>query len=164
MSLVAQCLWYGAQLPPSMRCFAVSYSTFQLNVRPSDAHQGKTPQELFHKQVPNLSKALIFGSPLHVKIRRSTQHRPDQHTLLRTFVGFQGTSHIYQYIGDTGGVQYATHAVVHKLCLHWLYADRSPAARILFGTESHPTLVLHQDIVSVLLKKFWNWNQASLLG
>ncbi len=70
IGLVAQCLLYGAQLPSSMWCFAVAYSTFILNVRPSDAHGGCTPHERFHKHVPNLSKAFIFGSPLHVKIRR----------------------------------------------------------------------------------------------
>ena len=51
-------------------------------------------------------------------------------------MGFQGTSHIYQYIGDTGRVQYATHAVIDELALHRLPSDRSPAAQILFGNES----------------------------
>ena len=60
--------------------------------------------------------------------------------MLGTFVGFQGTSHIYLFIGDTGRVQYATHAVIDKLGLHWLPTDRSPAACILFGTESQSTL------------------------
>ena len=105
IGLVSQCSLYGAQLPPSMWCFSVTYATFLLNVRPSDAHAGKTPHEMFHKHLPNLSKAYIFGSPLHVKIRRSTRHRPDPNTLMGTFIGFQGTSHIYQYIGDTGRVQ-----------------------------------------------------------
>ncbi len=91
---------------------------------------------MFHRHVPNVSKAYIFGSPLHVKIPRATRHRPDPNTLLGTFVGFQGTSHIYQYIGDTGRVQYATHAVIDELCLHWLPSERSPAAQILFGSES----------------------------
>ena len=44
--------------------------------------------------------------------------------------------HTYQYIGDTGCVQYATHAVIDELSLHRLLPDRSPAACILFGTES----------------------------
>lgn len=61
VGLVAQCLLYAAQLPSSMWCFAVSYATFLLNVRPSDLHGGKTPHEVFHKQIPNLSKAIFLG-------------------------------------------------------------------------------------------------------
>ena len=51
--------------------------------------------------------------------------------LLGTFVGFQGTAHTYQYIGDSGRVQYAHHAVVDKLCVHCIPSDRSPAAKAL---------------------------------
>ena len=55
--------------------------------------------------------------------------------LLGTFVGFQGTAHAYQYIGDSGRVQYAHHAVVDELCVHRLPSDRSPAAKALLD---HP--------------------------
>jgi len=120
-------------MDPSLWCFAVTYAIFLLNVRPSDAHNGCTPHEVFHKHAPNLSMAFIFGSPLHVKNRRASRHRPDSNTLLGTFVGFQGTAHIYQYIGDSGRVQYAHHAVVDELCVHRLPSDRSPAAKALLN-------------------------------
>jgi hypothetical protein len=75
----------------------------------------------------------FFASPLHVKNRRASRHRPDSNTLLGAFVGFQGTAHIYQYIGDSGRVQYAHHAFVDELCVHRLPSDRSPAAKALLN-------------------------------
>ena len=42
IGLMAQCLLYGAQMDPSLWCFAVTYATFLLNVRPSDAHNGRS--------------------------------------------------------------------------------------------------------------------------
>ena len=131
----AQCLMYGAQMDPTFWCFAVTYATFLVNVRPFDAHNGRTPHEVFHKHAPNLSMAFIFGSPLHVKNLRASRHQPDSNNLLGTFVCFQGRAHIYQHIGDSGRVQYAHHAVVDELCVHQLHHDRSPAAIALLD---HP--------------------------
>ena len=118
IGLTAQCLMYGAQMDPSFWCFAVTYATFLFNVRPSDAHNGRAPYEVFYKHAPNLSMAFIFGSHLHVKFFRASHHRPDSNTLLGKFVGFQGTAHIYQYIGDSGQVQYAHYAAIDELCGH----------------------------------------------
>ncbi len=79
----------------------------------------RTPCELFHKRtnLSNLSRAFIFGSWLHVKICQSTHHHcVDPHSVLfEMVVGLQGALHIYQYLGDTGQVQYATHAVINEL-------------------------------------------------
>ena len=60
-------------MDPSLWCYAVThYVIFLLNVRPSDANNGRAPHEVFHKHAPNLSMAIIFGSPLHVKSRRAS--------------------------------------------------------------------------------------------
>ena len=131
LGLIAQCLLYGAKLHSSMWCFAITYGCLLLNVRPSDVTDGKTPHEMFFRQLPNVSRAVIFGSPIHVKVRRSTRQRPDPHTIIGTFVGFQGTAKNYQYIGSTGRVQYATHAVVDELGVHNDPQHRTIAAKML---------------------------------
>ena len=79
--------------------------------------------------------AFIFGSPLHVKNRQSSRHKPESNTFIGTCVGFQGTAHVYQYIGHSGRVQYAHHAVVNELCVLRLPSDRLPAAKALLD---HP--------------------------
>ncbi len=74
-----------------------------LQSRPSDGHGGETPHKLFHRHIPNLSKAFIFGLPLHIKICHLTCHHPDPHTLLGTFIGFQGTSHVFNTLAIQDG-------------------------------------------------------------
>ncbi len=150
VGLVAQCLLYGAQLPSSMWCFAVLYATFLLNVRPSNAQNGKTPHELFHKQVPNLSKAFIFGSPLHVKICRSTCHRPDPNTLLGTFVGFQGT--------PTSTSISVTRVVFNtQLMQSLIFLLRGPLRHASF-LEMNPSCLLYLNMPLPCNKNELGWN------
>ena len=131
IGLTAQCLMFGAQMDASLWCFAVTYATFLLNVRPSDKHNGRIPHEVFHNHAPNLSVAFIFWSPLHVKNRRSSRHRSKSNTLLGTFVGFQGTAHIYIniFLVTLVGFNMRIMQFVDELCVHLLPSDCSPAAK-----------------------------------
>ncbi len=76
-------------------------------------------QERHHMKYSINRSQICFGSPLHVKIRWSTQHSPNPHTLLGTVVGFQGclTSTITLVIPGEFNIQHM------QLLMNWVYTS-----------------------------------------
>ena len=86
----ARCMIADSRLPEKFWSFALQYAAYCMNRFPTVANEGKSPHELFHKSLPDLSLMRVFGSTCYFKINKQNLSKFEPRGKLGCFIGIPG--------------------------------------------------------------------------
>ncbi len=84
----ARSIFLKSGLPKNLWIKVVNTINYVVNRSPSQANQGKMPEELFSGRKPNLQHLRIFGCGTHTLVMNSTKKMLDPKSKLYWLVGY----------------------------------------------------------------------------
>lgn len=103
---MARCLLIQSGLPTMYWGEAINTANYLRNRCPSRSHDGKTPYELWHGKLPDLSHLRVLGARAFILKKGPGQNKLDEKSVEGRFVGYSETAKAYRVRrNDTGKVE-----------------------------------------------------------
>jgi hypothetical protein len=86
---VGRALLFHAKLPKKFWSYAISHSTFLINRIPTHILNNKSPYELLHKELPDLSSVKVFGSLTYASTIQAHRRKFEPRSRTCVFLGYK---------------------------------------------------------------------------
>jgi hypothetical protein len=97
----ARSLAVESKLPSYLWTEAVNTTNYIVNISPTSANSGMTPQEKYSSKVPTVNHLKVFGSIAFVHIPKTSKNKMETKTMKCLFLGYDNdlkTYRLYDYI------------------------------------------------------------------
>lgn len=108
----AKCLLFDACLPNSYWAEAISMAAYLKNRTISASLNCKTPYELFHGKIANMTDLKIFGTNVMVHQPKQLRRKLDPNATKMVFVGYDGDTKGYRCINRANGKLHISRDVI----------------------------------------------------
>lgn len=125
---VARALLFQSKLPKKFWGYAVQHAVYIINRVPSKVLEYKTPYELLHGQLPDLSDLRAFGCLCFVSTHSSHKTKFDPRSRRCVFIGYQAGMKGYIIHGlVTQGISVSRDVQFHELVFPYTPSHSSPS-------------------------------------
>ena len=90
-SMAAEC-----NLPAFLWTEVVNTANYLINRGPTRANQGKSPEQLYTRRIPNVSHLKIFGCICFVHVPHEKRQKLSSKTTMGVFMGYDDVSKVYR--------------------------------------------------------------------